>query len=176
MEMASGLITTSSAMSSFATEPTTLSMSIGDMPVPGPLVVSMSRDMTVPRGMSCLDTIDLDSFSKHFVSEGCFSLMKPPMACSMVLMLVMSSCSSLGSRLAAWSPPFIVRSSVTWRSTTLAPSVTAACDTASPASCPEYPITAFGKSCWYVWITFRWMSEGAAGYVDVHCSSATWLL
>lgn len=52
-------------MSLVATQPTTSSMSMGEMPVPGPFVVSMARVMAVPFGMGLADTMDLLSFSKH---------------------------------------------------------------------------------------------------------------
>ena len=133
----SGFMTTSSGMSSVAVEPTTRSMYMGEMPLPGPLVVIISRVMVVPLGIATADTTDFASLVKTGASLSMRFFSHEPSASSTTAMSRMSVSMPLGSSEAAWSPPFMVRSSVMWRSTTLAPIATAASEICRPFSWPE---------------------------------------
>ncbi len=62
-------MTTSIEILFLAVFPTISSIWVGEIPVPGPFVVSISLDIIVPDGMDCVETILFANFLKTGSSD-----------------------------------------------------------------------------------------------------------
>ena len=91
----------SDGISSSATEFTTKWRLTGEMPVPGPFVVSISRVIVVPLGINTFETIDLHSFCLHLSSDGCIVFWLDPNAFSMTRISLTNLEKPRGSKEAA---------------------------------------------------------------------------
>ena len=78
-------ITVSAGILTFVVFPINSSIFIGLIPVPGPLVVILSKVIDSPFEISVAETMLFDNFLKIGNSESCTFLSYPPIACSIFL-------------------------------------------------------------------------------------------